>query len=290
VAISIERIADVKNKLGEGPIWDVAEQAFYWIDGAAPAIYRLEPRTNAIREWKTPKAIGSFAIRQNGGAICALSDGFYAFDFTSGDATPIPDGLVAKSGTQFNDGKTDARGRFIAGTLDSAFAKSIGTVFSLDGSLKCSVLEPEIGCTNGPCFSPDNRTFYCADSISRMIFAYDYDLATGRVSNKREFASTKSLGGVPDGATVDAEGNLWSAIAGGGKLVCYKPDGSIARTIEMPVSIPTSVMFGGADLDVLYVTTIGMKVLGMEPGPEGGALFAIRGLGVKGKPEPRFAG
>ena len=290
MAISIERIADVKNKLGEGPVWDVAEQAFYWIDGAAPAIYRLDPRTNAIKEWKTPKAIGSFAIRQNGGAICALSDGFYTLDFTSGAATPIPDGLVAKAGTHFNDGKTDARGRFIAGTLDAAFAKSIGTVFSLDGSLKCSVLEPEIGCTNGPCFSPDNRTFYCADSISRTIFAYDYDLAAGTVSKKREFASAKGLGGVPDGATVDADGNLWSAIAGGGKLVCYKPDGSIARTIEMPVAIPTSVMFGGPKLDVLYVTSIGMKILGMEPGPEGGALFAIEGLGVNGKPEPRFAG
>jgi sugar lactone lactonase YvrE len=237
-----------------------------------------------------PKAIGSFALRRNGGAICALSDGFYFFDFNSGDASPIANGLVAKAGTNFNDGKTDARGRFIAGTLDAAFAKSIGTVFSLDGSLNCSVLEPEIGCTNGPCFSPDNCTFYCADSISRTIFAYDYDLATGMVSNKREFASTKSLGGVPDGATVDADGNLWSAIAGGGKLVCYNPDGLIARKIEVPVAIPTSVMFGGPNLDVLYVTTIGMKILGMEPGPEGGAVFAIRGLGVKGKPEPRFAG
>jgi len=290
MAISTERIADVKNKLGEGPVWDVAEQALYWIDGAAPAIYRLEPRTNAIGGWKTPKAIGSFAIRQNGGAICALSDGFYFFDFNSGEATPVPEGIVAKAGTNFNDGKTDACGRFIAGTLDAAFAKPIGTVFSLDGLLKCSVLEPAIGCTNGPCFSPDNRTFYCADSVSRIIFAYDYELATGKAWNKREFASTKGLGGVPDGATVDADGNLWSAIAGGGKLVCYKPDGSIARTIEMPVAIPTSVMFGGPNLDVLYVTTIGMKVLGMEPGPEGGALFAIKGLGVKGKPEPRFAG
>jgi L-arabinonolactonase len=290
MAISIEPIADVKNKLGEGPVWDVAEQAFYWIDGAAPAIYRLEPRSNEIKEWKTPKAIGSFAIRQNGGAICALSDGFYFFDFNSGDATPVANALVAKAGTNFNDGKTDARGRFIAGTLDAAFAKPIGSVFSLDGSMKCSILEPEIGCTNGPCFSPDNRTFYCADSVSRIIFAYDYDLATGKISNKREFASTKGLGGVPDGATVDAEGRLWSAIAGGGKLVCYNPDGSIARTIEMPVAIPTSVMFGGPNLDVLYVTTIGMKILGMEPGPEGGALFAIKGLEVKGKPEPRFAG
>ena len=290
MAITIERISGVKNQLGEGPVWDVDERALYWIDGHAPAIYRLDANTNEVRSWKVPKAIGSFALRENGGAICAMSDGFYFFDFTSGNATAVPDGIVAKPGTSFNDGKTDARGRFIAGTLDANFANPIGSIYSLDSSLKCSVLESAIGCTNGPCFSPDNRTFYCSDSISRTISAYDYDLASGTASNKRQFAAIKGLGGAPDGATVDAEGNLWSAIAGGGKLVCFKPDGSVARTVEVPVPIITSVMFGGDNLDVLYATSIGMKILGMEPGPESGALFAIRGLGVKGKPEPRFAG
>src|SRR5262249_35433275 len=154
----------------------------------------------------------------------------------------------------------------------------------------CSVLEPEIGCTNGPCFSPDNRTFYCADSVSRKISAYDYDLASGKVSNKRLFAETKGLGGVPDGATVDAEGNLWSALAGGCKIVFFGPDGAIKRTVEVPVPIITSTMFGGDNLDVMYATSIGEKILDMEPGPDGGALFEIKGLGVKGKPEPRFAG
>jgi sugar lactone lactonase YvrE len=218
-----------------------------------------------------------------------LSDGFYSFDFGSGEAKPIGN-PVAKAGTTFNDGKTDARGRFVAGTLDSKFAGPTGSIFSLDTSLKCSVLEPAIGCTNGPCFSPDNKTFYCADSVSRVISKYDYDLAAGTVSNKREFVEVKGLGGVPDGATVDAEGHYWSAIAGGGKIVCFNVDGSIARTVEVPVPIITSCMFGGDNLDVMYATSIGEKVLGMEPGPDGGALFAIKGLGVKGKPEPRFAG
>jgi sugar lactone lactonase YvrE len=290
MAITIDRISGVKNQLGEGPVWDVAEKALYWIDGHAPAIYRLDPKTNEIHSWKVPKPIGSFALREKGGAICAMSDGFYFFDFASGNATAVPNGIVAKAGTNFNDGKTDARGRFIAGTMDAKFANSVGSIYSLDGSLKCSVVESAIGCTNGPCFSPDNRTFYCSDSITRIISAYDYDLTTGMVSNKREFAAIKGLGGVPDGATVDAEGNLWSAIAGGGKLVCFKSDGSVARTVEVPVPIITSVMFGGDNLDVLYATSIGMKILNMEPGPEGGALFAINGLGVKGKPEPRFAG
>jgi L-arabinonolactonase len=289
MAIAIEKIGGVKNKLGEGPVWDVAEKALYWIDGGVPAIYRLDPKANDIKSWKTPKPIGSFALRGRGGAVLALSDGFYLFDFASGEAKQIGE-PAAQPGTTFNDGKTDARGRFIAGTLDSKFAQPIGSIYSLDASLKCTTLEPAIGCTNGPCFSPDNRTFYCADSVSRTISAYDYDLATGTVSNKRLFAAIKGLGGVPDGATVDAEGHLWSAIAGGGKIVCYKPDGSIARTVEVPVPIITSVMFGGDNLDVMYATSIGEKILGMEPGADGGSLFAINGLGVKGKPEPRFAG
>jgi sugar lactone lactonase YvrE len=289
MAITIEKIGGIKNKLGEGPLWDVAEKALYWIDGNAPAIYRLDPKTRDIKSWKTPKPIGSLALREKGGAVCALSDGFYLFDFKSGEARQI-DGAVAKPGTTFNDGKTDARGRFVAGTLDSKFRESVGSIFSLDGSLKCTVLEPAIGCTNGPCFSPDNRTFYCADSVARTISAYDYDLATGTVSNKRLFATIKGLGGVPDGATVDAQGHYWSAIAGGGKIVCFNPDGSIERTVEVPVPIITSLMFGGDNLDVMYATSIGEKVLNMEPGADGGSLFAIRGLGVNGKPEPRFAG
>ena len=289
MAIAIEKIGGIKNKLGEGPVWDVAEKALYWVDGNAPAIYRLDPKTNDIQSWKMPKAIGSFALREKGGAVLALSDGFYLFDFKSGDAKQIG-GPIAKPGTNFNDGKTDARGRFIAGTLDAKFAKPLGSIYSLDASLKCTVLEPAIGCTNGPCFSPDNRTFYCADSVSRTISAYDYDLDSGTVSNKRQFAAIKGLGGVPDGATVDAEGNLWSAIAGGGKIVCFKPDGSIARTVEVPVPIITSVMFGGDNLDVMYATSIGENILDMQAGPDGGSLFAIKGLGVKGKPEPRFAG
>src|ERR1700732_441511 len=135
MAITIEKIDGVKNQLGEGPVWDVAEKALYWIDGSAPAIYRLDPKTKAIKGGKTPKPIGSFAIRANGGAVCAMTDGFYFFDFATGNATPVKDGIGAKPGTNFNDGKTDARGRFIAGTLDSKFKESVGSIFSLDASL-----------------------------------------------------------------------------------------------------------------------------------------------------------
>ena len=127
MAITVEKIGEIKNQLGEGPVWDVGEKALYWTDANAPAIYRLDPKTNDVKTWKMPKPIGSFAIREKGGAVLAMSDGFYLFDFKSGDAKQIGD-PVAKPGTQFNDGKTDARGRFIAGTLDSKFAGPLGSI------------------------------------------------------------------------------------------------------------------------------------------------------------------
>ena len=281
---------DAKAELGEGTFWDPVAEVLWWVDIWGKAIHRFDPATGTDERFATPDYVGSLAPRSQGGLVVALAKGFHFFDPATGIFEKIVEPADRHPQTRFNDGKTDARGRFIAGTLDSKFKESVGSIFSLDGSLKCTTLEPAIGCTNGPCFSPDNRTFYCADSVSRTISAYDYDLATGTVSNKRLFAAIKGLGGVPDGATVDAEGHLWSAIAGGGKIVCYKPDGSISRTVEVPVPIITSVMFGGDNLDVMYATSIGEKILGMEPGAEGGSLFAIQGLDVKGKPEPRFAG
>ena len=189
---------------------------------------------------KTPKPIGSFAIREKGGAICAMTDGFYFFDFATGAATAVKDGIVAKPGTTFNDGKTDARGRFIAGTLDSKFKESVGSIFSLDASLKCSVVEPAIGCTNGPCFSPDNRTFYCSDSVSRTIAAYDYDSRPAKFPISANLRRSKASAECPTARPRRGRKPL-VGIAGGSKIVCFKPDGTIARTVEVPVPIITSV-------------------------------------------------
>src|SRR5271154_3462948 len=290
MAVESERVGKIQNGLGEGPVWDATEKALYWIDGAIAEIYRLDPASNDFKSWKVPAAIGSFALREKGGAVLALETGFHLFDFTTGNATAVIDPEPGNSHTRFNDGKTDARGRFIAGTMDARLKEPLGSLYSLDANLKCTKLDGAIRCSNGPCWSPDNRTFYFSDSVIRTIFAYDYDLATGGVANRRVFAKTDALGGVPDGCTVDAEGHVWSAIAGGGKIACFSPDGKIARTIEVPPRLVTSVMFGGDHLDVLYATSLAMEVLGVKPGPHDGALYAIKGLGVKGKVEPRFAG
>ena len=131
---------------------------------------------------------------------------------------------------------------------------------------------------------------YFADSYKYEIYAYDYDIETGKVANRRVFVNTRELGGMPDGATVDCEGRLWSALYGGGKVVAFRPDGSLERVIEMPVRFSSSVMFGGRDLSDLYVTTIEHNEGGAPVEEDAGAVYIIEGTGARGVPEPRWAG
>ena len=190
-----------------------------------------------------------------------------------------------------NDGKVDKRGRFVAGSMDTMEEGANGALYSLSTDFQVSKLDSGIVCSNGPCWSPDGRTFYFADTWSGEIWAYDYDLATGGVSNRRTFTSVDtSGGGAADGATVDAEGCVWSALVYDGKLVRYTPDGRVERVIDMPVKKVTSVMFGGPNLDVLFVTSMAKPPLPRFPddGVLRGSLFAIHDLGIRGVPEPRF--
>jgi sugar lactone lactonase YvrE len=192
---------------------------------------------------------------------------------------------------QLADGKVDRRGRFIVGSSDRGMKKARGKLYALDpGATTLREIDNDIFLANGPCWSPDDATFYHADSIRKIIFAYDYDIGAGTISNRRAFASTEDLGGIPDGATVDAEGHLWSAICEGQKLVRFRPNGSIERIVEFPLKLPGSVMFGGLKLDRLFVPTLSPAFMGRQADPLDGSLFMIEGLGVTGIEEPRFGG
>jgi L-arabinonolactonase len=244
-----------------------------------------------LRAWDVPAKIGSIAIRKDGnGAICSLASGFHALDFETGECPLIHDPERDKPNNRINDGKVDKAGRFVSGSMDTMEEGPNGALYRLDPDMTVTKLESGIIVSNGPCWSPDGKTFYFTDSWSGEISAYDYDLGTGSIGNKRTFARMTEAGGAFDGATVDAEGGVWSAHVYVGKVVRYLPDGTIDRVIEMPVKKVTSCMFGGPNLDVLYVTSMAKPPLPRFPGDgvHRGALFAIHGLGVKGLPEPRF--
>lgn len=243
--------------------------------------------------------VGAMALRRGGGAVLALDDGFYFFDFDSGTLDLI--GLVDadQPRTRLNDGKCDRRGRFFAGGMDDKEELKICGLWRLDPDLRVTRVDDGIICSNGPCWSPDDRTFYFADSFQGELWAYDYDIARGTLSNRRTFASFAADGGVADGSTVDAEGCVWNAQIISGDLVRYAPDGTVERRIGMPVRNITSVMFGGPALDELYVTSMARvrhpavhDRFRREAKPQflAGSLFKVTGLGIRGLPEPRFAG
>lgn len=289
----IEVLIDVKTILGEGPLWDVEEQRLYFIDSFGCNVFRCTADGAEVRAWDVPAKIGSMALRRQGGAVLSLATGFHFLDFKTGETQLIVDPEPDKPDNRLNDGKVDKRGRFIAGSMDTSEEGPNGALYRLDPDLSLHKLDDGIIVSNGPCWSPDGRTFYFADTWTGEIWAYDYDLDTGAVSNKRTFCKVdRSRGGAADGATVDAEGCVWSALVYDGRLVRYTPDGRVDRFIEMPVKKVTSMSFGGPNLDVLFVTSMAKPPLPRFPadGPLRGSLFAIHDLGVRGVAEPRFAG
>jgi L-arabinonolactonase len=287
----ITRVGATIDRLGEGLLWDDRRQLLYWCDAMEGRLHCLDPATGAHVEVATGKQIGSIALREQGGAIAALDDGFYFLDLETGASQPVATFDLGRDDIRFNDGKVDRQGRFIAGGMhirpptDGVY---VGAMYRLDGALSATLLESGIGNCNGPCFSPDGATFYFADSPRRQIYAYDYDPASGAVANRRVFADTQQFDSPPDGATVDSEGFLWSAMVTGGCIVRFDPVGKVERIIETPVRHPTNVAFAGPALDTLYVTSISRSPNIAAAEPEAGGLFAIHGLGVKGLAEPRF--
>ncbi len=289
--LRIDLIVDARAALGEGPLWDVEEQRLYWIDSLGPAVHVCDARGGSRRTLLLPEPVGSLALRQGGGAVVSLKSGFHFLDLDGGEVTRIVDPDPGKPRIRMNDGKVDRQGRFVAGYMDTEERDPLCRLFSLAPDLKVQRLDEDIVCSNGPCWSPDGRTFYFADTSRKVIYAYDYDGETGRASKRRLFASFDKLRGYPDGATVDAEGFLWSVEVYSGRLVRFAPDGSIDRLVGLPVASTTSISFGGPDLDIAFVTSMARPIGGVAPKErEAGGLFAVHGLGVRGLPEPRFGG
>lgn len=290
--MNIRAIVDCQTILGEGPLWDVREQKLYWIDSYGMVIFRADEDGSNVERWEVPQKIGSMALREQGGAILALADGFYLFDFDTG-TTELLHRVEHKGDTlRVNDGKVDKRGRFVAGSMDITEQSASAELYSVGTDHKVIRIEDKIVVSNGPCWSPDGKIFYFADSRSCAIWAYDYDLDTGSVSNKRKFCEFGPEDGLPDGATVDAEGHVWSAGVYKSKLHRFAPDGTRVASIDMPIVCVTSVMFGGANLDRLYVTSMKTAPVPgiVETGPLAGSLFVIDGLGIKGLSEHRYSG
>lgn len=287
--IDMQRVGEQTDVLGEGPVWDVQEQALYWVDIRKPAVRRYDGGNRKVSTWTTPEMVGSLAVRKQGGLLLALKSSLAFFDPQSGSIRRVASPEADRPSQRFNDGKCDRQGRFWAGTMNDAARQPDGTLYRFDRS-GCVAVESGITIPNSLCWSPDGRTMYFSDSWQRTICAYNFDPATGQAANKRPFATTAAPA-IPDGATIDAEGCLWCAEYDGWRITRFAPDGRRMRSIDLPLQRPTSCVFGGPDLGTLFVTSATQKLSSEELAkqPLAGALLAMD-VGVRGLPESRFNG
>jgi len=295
---TIEPISSHSTTLGENPLWDPDAQRIYWVDAVGRRILRAAPDGRDLEIREVPGEIGSMVLRKKGGAVLALDTGLHFFDFDSGRIERFADPEEKQPQVRLNDGKVDAKGRFIVGSFDKEaydpanpgqVRQSRGSLYRVDPDLSIHTLDTGLSCGNGPCWTPDACTFYFSDTLRGLVWVADWDSEKGVLSNKRRFQAFAPGTGLPDGATVDAEGFYWSSFFGPGEIRRYAPDGTLERAIKLPVLKVTSLMFGGPELDIIYVTTMDDH-LPPADGPMGGRMFAVRGLGIRGVPEPKFAG
>ena len=286
---AITVVADVKAVLGEGPAWVTREQALYWLDIKGRRLFRINDKE--FREWPTPMRVGSIAPREGGGFIAGTDGGFYTVEVGDELAfTRLFDPEEDLPDNRFNDGKVDRDGRFWAGTMDDTEQAAVGTLYRLEDINGSTIIDQGYGVTNGPAFSPSGEWMYHTDSVRRRI--YRFPLAPdGTVGAREIFLHFSAQEGYPDGMTVDAEGCLWVAFWDGWAVRRFGPDAALLDTIEVPVQRPTSIAFGGPDLDRMYITSarVGLDETALAVQPYAGALFMVE-AGIKGIAERPFAG
>lgn len=288
--IRIEIVTSARDELGECPLWDEPTQSLFWIDSHARLVRRITPASGEYREWLLPTAIGSIALCDSGRLLVALASEFSYFDLATGQLEKIADVTHGEEKIRMNDGRTDRAGRFVAGSLVMGRNEKLGALYQVNAAGQVNVLDKGFAISNGTCFSPDGQWLYFTDSRTRKIMRYPYDKATGQAGTPIVLIDTEPLGSAGDGATVDSEGFLWTALVEIGKMGRFSPEGKLDRLIDMPVRHVTCPCFGGPDLDILYVTSISNSGNALKDDhPDAGSLFAVHGTGVRGLPEVRFA-
>ena len=287
--LMIKDLLSVTNYLGESPLWHPLEKALYWIDfGESPKIYRYHPEFSNLKVFSVGVAVSALAWRKAGGFITATRGGL-AYWSPEGGLEFLVDPEAGDPAARLNDGAVDRLGRFWVGSMNKAAKTSSLFCFTPERLLQKMDTGFIIG--NGIGWSPDGGTMYFTDSYQHAIFAYNFQQNSGEMSNRRVFVDTSAEPGVPDGLTVDTGGGIWSVFCRGWKIIRYLPDGTKDREYSLPVECPTSCIFGGEDLDVLYITSsLGL----VDPDrrasqAQAGNLFCLE-TGFHGFEEPPFLG
>lgn len=289
--MDIELVLDAHARIAESPTWVPEENAVYWIDIKAPALYRLDLGTGANREWRLSSDVGAFAlIAGRHEALVALRHGLYRLDLTTGALTLVAPPPFDPARHRFNEGACDSTGRFWVGIMFDPISGIEGSPqpsglssFTLSGGLRP---EPDVAeLHNGMAWSRDETEFYLSHSEQQTVFGFRFDHVHGVLGPRRPFVTIPADLGLPDGAALDEAGGYWCALHGSGRLHRYRADGTLDQQIMLPVSQPTMCAFVGSNLDMMIVTTASDKLnpSQLAQQPHAGGLFCFR-PGFRGIP------
>ncbi len=285
-------VADFGDLCGECPVWIEEENALKWIDCVAGKLLQLDWPSRQSRVVKDGIAISGFRPNRPGGLVITNSQGVWLWSGSS-EFSPVVSEVEGQP-CQLNDCVADAAGRLITASYfyNPAGEYRLGSLISVNSQGEARILDEGFHLANGLGFSPDQFTLYFTDSAARRIYAYDYDLATGRTQDRRILVQVPGDEGLPDGVAVDAEGFIWSAQWYGGCIVRYDQDGKVERRVSVPAKQTSSLTFGGAGLTDIFITSAAQSepMPVMPPGYDaktgnfGGALYHIN-LGIAGQPQ-----
>ncbi|MEQ9030200.1 MAG: SMP-30/gluconolactonase/LRE family protein, partial [Aggregatilineales bacterium] len=274
--LNAEVIIKTRCELGEGPLWDEREQCFYWVDILPGKIHRYDPAGGDHQVYDVGEMIGTIGLRENGGLVVAVRSGFAYFDISTETLTPITDPEADKPDNRFNDGKPSPDGGFFAGTMAVSGAEGAGALYYLSQAGDVKKVVDNVSISNGIAWSIDLKTMYYIDSTPKKVYAFDYDASNGEVSNQRLCIQVAEELGSPDGMCIDTEGKLWIAHFGGGCVRRWDPEtGAILETVSVPTQKVTCAVFGGANMDTLYITTAAMGTDAIND-PLAGCLFSVK--------------
>ena len=280
-ALDAELAVPAQCELAEGPVWDAARGLLRWVDILPGQVHAFNPSTSAHTWFDGGDPVGAVGLARSGGLVLALADRFVLADHDGQHPGQLGAFTADRSVVRFNDGKPDPWGNFWAGTCAWAPSGPPCALYRLRPDGAVGEIVGDVGLSNGLDWSDDRTAFYFADSATGGVDVFDTAPDTGTLSHRRRFVT---VGGVPDGLTLDAEGGLWVAVWGSGEVRRYTPSGQLDTVIRLPVSQVTSAAFGGADLSTLYITTAreDFTPADLREQPQAGDIFACT-PGVTGR-------
>lgn len=285
--LSVKNVLKARARLGESPLWDVEKQQLFWVDILNYRVHQFDPATGKDRYFDVGDVVSAIQKADSDRLLLALSNSLAFLDLQTGEVTPIQQIEFPYPDTRFNDGKCDSQGRFWIGSISESPGQA--TLYRYDPDGKFHIMETGLTISNGLGWSPDRSTFYLTDSAQHKIYAYNFEVESGKISDRRVLIDLSSEGVEPDGLAIDSQGNIWSALWNGWCVACFNSAGEEILRLKMPVQRPTSVSFGGENLTDLYITSasIGLSQKEIRQEIDAGDLFCLS-TNYSGMPSYQF--